>query len=463
MMRIPKGISPGSGRGSVGMSCSQKKLFSGVKTELFGTGLSSPPLTSVPSGYFTQICNTTAAEPGRANCLYATPHGPDAKPSRSSSGRLPAKRKLDLEDPLYLPDFRTPKGKGGVAIARLPSPKTPKSPGERTRYDTSLGLLTKKFVGLLSESPDGVLDLNWATEVLEVQKRRIYDITNVLEGVQLIRKKSKNNIQWMVGGVFEGSASGGEKSRILRQELGDLDRAEKVLDDLITSSSTDLKELTDHQDNQRLGYVTYQDFRSIAGLHDQTVIAVKAPLETKLEVPESSKGSQQIYLKSKNGPIQVYLCPEEGLEEASPVKSIATPGKEYPCPPVAHTAAPSPDKAPPLYSIVKLEPQIATVKQEMRHTAVKLEHADASPPVVDSPAPSATTLLDVEGLLGLPPSLLQMTEDQLPCAGFAHDPNGPFVSFSPPLDHDDYLWGLEAGEGVSDFFDTYDLGDLLRS
>lgn len=76
-------------------------------------------------------------------------------------------------------------------------PAAPKSPGERTRYDTSLGLLTKKFVGLIAESPDGVLDLNWATEVLEVQKRRIYDITNVLEGVQLIRKKSKNHIQWL--------------------------------------------------------------------------------------------------------------------------------------------------------------------------------------------------------------------------------------------------------------------------
>ena len=28
------------------------------------------------------------------------------------------------------------------------------------------------------------------------QKRRIYDITNVLEGIGLIEKKSKNNIQW---------------------------------------------------------------------------------------------------------------------------------------------------------------------------------------------------------------------------------------------------------------------------
>ena len=67
---------------------------------------------------------------------------------------------------------------------------------EKTRYDTSLGILTKKFVGLLRGTPDGVLDLNGAADLLEVQKRRIYDITNVLEGIGLIEKKAKNNIQW---------------------------------------------------------------------------------------------------------------------------------------------------------------------------------------------------------------------------------------------------------------------------
>lgn len=64
------------------------------------------------------------------------------------------------------------------------------------RYDNSLGLLTKKFVCLLKESPHGILDLNIAATKLEVQKRRIYDITNVLEGIGLIIKKSKNNVQW---------------------------------------------------------------------------------------------------------------------------------------------------------------------------------------------------------------------------------------------------------------------------
>ncbi|XP_026196177.1 transcription factor E2F2 [Anabas testudineus] len=448
MMRMPKGVSPASARPVVGVSCSQQqkmKLLSigGVKTEFFSTGLSSPPMSSVPAGYFTQICNTTAAEQ-RANSLYSTPHGPEAKPIRSSSGRLPAKRKLDLEDPLYLPEFRTPKGKG--SIAAIPSPRTPKSPGERTRYDTSLGLLTKKFVGLIAESSDGVLDLNWATEVLEVQKRRIYDITNVLEGVQLIRKKSKNNIQWLVGDVFEGGAGGGEKACALRKELGDLERAERSLDELIHSSTTQLKQLTEYKDNQRLGYVTYQDIRSINSLKDQTVIAVKAPAETKLEVPDTAgQGSLQIYLKSKNGPIEVYLCPEEGLEDASPVKSAVTPKKEFAQPPCPPTATPM---GPPSYNI-KEEPMESNMS--------------TAAPAASSAAASSSSLLDVEGLLGLPPSLLQITEDQLPGTSFIPDPNTPFVSFSPPLDHDDYLWSLEDGEGVSDFFDTYDLGDLLKS
>lgn len=36
-----------------------------------------------------------------------------------------------------------------------------------------------------------------AVRVLKVkQKRRIYDITNVLEGIGLIEKRSKNSIQW---------------------------------------------------------------------------------------------------------------------------------------------------------------------------------------------------------------------------------------------------------------------------
>ena len=41
--------------------------------------------------------------------------------------------------------------------------------GQNCRFDSSLGLLTKKFVQLVEAAPDGVLDLNKAAENLSVR------------------------------------------------------------------------------------------------------------------------------------------------------------------------------------------------------------------------------------------------------------------------------------------------------
>ena len=40
------------------------------------------------------------------------------------------------------------------------------------------------------------MDLNEAADQLNVQKRRIYNITNVLEGIHMLKKVSKNQIVW---------------------------------------------------------------------------------------------------------------------------------------------------------------------------------------------------------------------------------------------------------------------------
>ncbi len=45
-----------------------------------------------------------------------------------------------------------------------------------------------------------------ASESLSVQKRRIYDITNVLEGIGLVEKKSKNMVHWCGATVHDLSA-----------------------------------------------------------------------------------------------------------------------------------------------------------------------------------------------------------------------------------------------------------------
>ena len=60
----------------------------------------------------------------------------------------------------------------------------PLSSGGTPRSETSLSVLTKKFIQLVRESR-GTVDLNQAASELGVQKRRIYDITNVFEGMVL--------------------------------------------------------------------------------------------------------------------------------------------------------------------------------------------------------------------------------------------------------------------------------------
>lgn len=65
----------------------------------------------------------------------------------------------------------------------------------RTRTESSLSVLTARFLEQIQKSKDGTVDLNKAVGILQVQKRRIYDITNVLEGIGYIVKTQKNKIK----------------------------------------------------------------------------------------------------------------------------------------------------------------------------------------------------------------------------------------------------------------------------
>ncbi len=78
-------------------------------------------------------------------------------------------------------------GEGGIKGGNL---------GKRLRQENGLVELTKKFIQLIKDAPEQCVDLNDAVDKLAVQKRRIYDITNVLEGIGLISKYKKNKIRW---------------------------------------------------------------------------------------------------------------------------------------------------------------------------------------------------------------------------------------------------------------------------
>ncbi|XP_027722827.1 transcription factor E2F1 [Vombatus ursinus] len=381
----------------------------------------------------------TAEGPREAELLlFATPQAPrpGASGPRPALGRPPVKRKLDLEtDHQYIAEGSQP------ARARpRPPGKGVKSPGEKSRYETSLNLTTKRFLELLNQSTDGVVDLNWAAEVLKVQKRRIYDITNVLEGIQLITKKSKNHIQWLGNHSIAVNTS---KHQMLAKDLHHLQEAERQLDDLIQMCTVQLKLLTEDADNQHLAYVTCQDLRSIADPAEQMVMVIKAPPETQLQAADPAE-AYQISLKSSRGPIDVFLCPEESADVCSPVKSpCKVPPEETglslePTPP----AQPPPPPASPLITSAQ-EGTLPLLASEQEHLLSRASPASLRASAEDvrlSPLVSVDSLLE------------QVKED------FSSLLPDEFISLSPPQGQD-YHFGLEEGEGIRELFDC-DFGDF---
>ncbi|CAK1600163.1 unnamed protein product [Parnassius mnemosyne] len=224
-------------------------------------------------------------------------------------------------------DFKTPKQKRVKVLTPYSRPSSSmKKYTERSRFDTSLGLLTKKFVALLKSSPNGVLDLNIAAEQLSVQKRRIYDITNVLEGIGILEKRSKNNIQWKCGagaGGVGGGASEEARARRLRREVRALGVREARAARAVAVAEHALATLS--ADHGALAYITYADLRSIDDFRNQTVIPIKAPPDTRLSVPHPDEKGYMIHLKSMSGEIEVYLCPKERPSSPPPSAGLLPP------------------------------------------------------------------------------------------------------------------------------------------
>ncbi|KAH9407597.1 Transcription factor e2f4 [Tyrophagus putrescentiae] len=159
-----------------------------------------------------------------------------------------------------------------------------------SRQEKSLGLLTTKFVTLLQESQNGVLDLKLvsgpAADILEVrQKRRIYDITNVLEGIGLIEKKSKNSIQWLGGGPGCNTHEVTEKLVSLKEEIVQQDASEIKLDKQLTWARQSMVNIIDDPTNKKFSYICHRDMcqKQVNGGDKQTII-IKAPIGTTMNV-----------------------------------------------------------------------------------------------------------------------------------------------------------------------------------
>jgi len=340
-----------------------------------------------------------------------------------------------------------------------------------SRFEKSLGLLTTRFVNLLQEAEDGVLDLKVAADTLNVrQKRRIYDITNVLEGIGLIEKRNKNCIKWKGAVAGENTQEASERLALLQDELNRLDQHEQLLDQHTAWAGQSIRNIMEDESNIRLAYATHEDIAACCP--SETVLAVRAPSGTQLEVPRpeveiGGRRKYQIHLKTETGQIGVVLL-EDG-ERDSIVVQVPPPAPAE----VKHEG--------PLG--VKVEEkrglEVVTMKrerdeeQEEGGTASKrqrLEEGEVVPEESDGFSDSEVeqTLQGVEPSLGqlqgltnlapscLPDFSLPTIQGEIPGLEdlMSSEMFGPLLRLSPPPTEKDYCFNLDSNEGVCDLFDV---------
>ncbi|CAJ0581847.1 unnamed protein product, partial [Mesorhabditis spiculigera] len=197
------------------------------------------------------------------------------------------------------------------------------APQAGTRADKSLALLTKRFVKLLQESPDGYLDLNEAAERLNVsQKRRIYDITNVFEGVGLIEKRTKNVVQWKGGDLNKDSMANMTpeqqiKINQLKEECAILDKKDAALDEHIRWLKQSIKNITEDGTSPNL-FLKTAELQS--HFPKKNLFVVQAPAGTAVEVINPKPGVNQRYtlrLRSSVGPPSISIIRADAKQPRS--------------------------------------------------------------------------------------------------------------------------------------------------
>lgn len=378
-----------------------------------------------------------------------------------------------------------------------------------------MGLLTTKFVSLLQEAKDGVLDLKLAADTLAVrQKRRIYDITNVLEGIGLIEKKSKNSIQWKGVGPGCNTREIADKLIELKAEIEELQQREQELDQHKVWVQQSIRNVTEDVHNSCLAYVTHEDIcRCFAG---DTLLAIRAPSGTSLEVPipEGLNGQKkyQIHLKSVSGPIEVLLVNKEAWSSPPVAVPVPPPEDLLQNPPAVSTPPllPKPSLAQPQDASRPSSPQATTPNPvpssteaqgvagpaaeipvsgghgteskdsgELSSLPLGLAALDTRPlqssALLDSSSSSSNSSSsgpnpstsfepikeDPTGVLELPKELSEIFDPTRECMSselleelMSSEVFAPLLRLSPPPGDHDYIYNLDESEGVCDLFDV---------
>ena len=174
----------------------------------------------------------------------------------------------------------------------------------KPRQENSLGELTKNFINYIRKSGRNTVNINELVKELKVKKRRIYDITNVLEGIGYVQKHAKNEISWIRTEVlnnFSNSLLYNLKQDInnKKNEFLELEKINKSLDIEIEKIKDEFNLISQEEDFNQYGYITFTDLNDLSNNEKYDLLAIKAPKGTSIDIIDPNEAKKS-YLKLKN-------------------------------------------------------------------------------------------------------------------------------------------------------------------
>ena len=183
------------------------------------------------------------------------------------------------------------------------------------KQENSLGKLTINFLKHIKEKGRVNININSLVNDLKVKKRRIYDITNVLQGMGYIEKNGKNEIKWNQNyrnlenilnknSLPESFVSNYNK---LKLELDELKMEEKKIDEELNKYNEEFNYISKKKDFPKYGYITFNDMIKLSKSENLNFMIIKATKGTVINVIDDEE-SKKAYLKIKkqmeNGKIE---------------------------------------------------------------------------------------------------------------------------------------------------------------
>ncbi|EAS05337.2 transcription factor (macronuclear) [Tetrahymena thermophila SB210] len=156
------------------------------------------------------------------------------------------------------------------------------------RQDNSLSILTRRFMKQIRSEQNQTIDLNQVSIVLGVQKRRIYDITNVLEGINYVKKVSKNKLKWI------GPPNQEAKENRIIAEVQQLIAEEMILDKVIYEFNEKIQNLL--QQKEDFCYFNRMDIQQLGKNQkpNEKTIVIQLPKKSIIQIKDFQKEQKEI-------------------------------------------------------------------------------------------------------------------------------------------------------------------------